>query len=158
MKMRTTNKETTYFSTNDWRKFEQMHKCVEEIFSFSHWSNITLRIGSFVFVSHIDRDLSASGMINGSSNNYCVRLRGLPWNTTSNEIQTFLQGFLFFVVETISTFFLLVIIFSGCQTRQIHLCPNETNRPTIEAFVTFESKEDFDLAKTFNQKSIGSRK
>lgn len=103
MKMRTTNKETTNFSTNHWRRFDEMHKRVEEIFSFSHWSNITLRIGSFVFVSHIDRDLSASGMINGSSSNYCVRLRGLPWNTTSNEIQTFLQGFLLLVFKTIST-------------------------------------------------------
>jgi hypothetical protein len=31
-----------------------------------------------------------NGLYNG--NNFIVRLRGLPWNSTQNDVQNFLQG------------------------------------------------------------------
>jgi len=76
--------------------------------------------------------------MNGSygSNNFIVRLRGLPWNTTPGEVQNFLQG---------------------CKIRQTNFTTNDHGRATGECFVVLESQEDVDIAKNFHQNNLGSR-
>lgn len=46
----------------------------------------------------------------------------------------------------------------GCKIRQIHLLMKDQGRPTGECFVITETKEDVDLAKTFDKKLMSNRK
>jgi len=68
--------------------------------------------------------------------NYVVRLRGLPWNSNVSDIRNFLQG---------------------CNIRQTQFVTNDQGRLTGECFVSFESKEDFEKAKSFDKKMMGAR-
>jgi RNA recognition motif-containing protein len=76
--------------------------------------------------------------MNGShgNNNFIIHLCGLPWNTTENEVEKFLQG---------------------CKVRQVTFTTNETGRATGECFVVLESQEDVDIAKNFHKTNLGSR-
>ncbi len=47
--------------------------------------------------------------------------------------------------------------FLGCNIRQTSFVTNEQGRATGECFVVLESQEDFDNAKSFHQKNLGSR-
>jgi hypothetical protein len=47
--------------------------------------------------------------------------------------------------------------FLGCTIRQTNFVTNEQGRATGECFVELEAQEDFDIAKSFNQKNLGSR-
>ncbi|CAF1362057.1 unnamed protein product [Rotaria sordida] len=76
--------------------------------------------------------------MNGSYNgcNFVVRLRGLPWSTTQSEILNFLQG---------------------CKIRRIHFITNDQGRSTGECFVVVETKEDIDLARSYDKNMLGTR-
>ncbi|CAF3922480.1 unnamed protein product [Rotaria sp. Silwood2] len=76
--------------------------------------------------------------MNGSCNvsNFVVRLRGLPWSTTQSEILNFLQG---------------------CKSRRIQFITNDQGRSTGECFVVLETKEDVDLAKSYDKNMLGTR-
>ncbi|CAF0819054.1 unnamed protein product [Rotaria sp. Silwood1] len=76
--------------------------------------------------------------MNGSCNvsNFVVRLRGLPWSTTQSEILNFLRG---------------------CKVRRIQFITNDQGRSTGECFVVLETKEDIDLAKSYDKNMLGTR-
>ena len=46
----------------------------------------------------------------------------------------------------------------GCKIRQIHVLMKDQGRPSGECFVITETKEDVDLAKTFDKKLMSNRK
>jgi heterogeneous nuclear ribonucleoprotein F/H len=75
-----------------------------------------------------------NGLYNG--NNFIVRLRGLPWNSTQNDVQNFLQG---------------------CKIHQTQFLTNDQGRATGECFVVLETKEDIEIAKNFDKKTMGTR-
>lgn len=71
-----------------------------------------------------------------------IRIRGLPWNTTVREICDFFEG---------------VNILHG--ENGVHLITLATNnsKPLGEAYIELASSEDFELAKTFHKKNLGTR-
>lgn len=74
--------------------------------------------------------------VSQSSNNFVVRLRGLPWNTSQNEIRNFLQG---------------------CKIDHVQFLTDEQGRDLGECFVVTESREDLELAKSFDKKVMSNR-
>ncbi|CAF1521733.1 unnamed protein product [Rotaria magnacalcarata] len=77
-------------------------------------------------------------MMNGSYDisKFVVRLRGLPWNTSQSEVIKFL---------------------GGCKIRRLQFVTNDQGRSTGECFVILETKEDVDLAKSFDKNMLGTR-
>ncbi|CAF0938473.1 unnamed protein product [Rotaria sordida] len=69
-------------------------------------------------------------------NNFILRLRDLPWNTSQNAVQNFLHG---------------------CKICQIQFVTNDQDASTGECFVIVETKDDIDLAKSFDKKMMGNR-
>ncbi|CAM4870560.1 unnamed protein product [Rotaria socialis] len=77
-------------------------------------------------------------MMNGSydTSKFVVRLRGLPWNTSQSEVIKFL---------------------GGCKIRRLQFVTNDQGRSTGECFVILETKEDVNLAKSFDKNMLGTR-
>lgn len=73
---------------------------------------------------------------------YIIRIRGLPWNTTKQEICDFFEG---------------VNIVNG--ENGIHLITLATNnsKPLGEAYIELASNDDLQLAHTFHKKNLGTR-
>lgn len=73
---------------------------------------------------------------------YIIRIRGLPWNTTKQEICDFFDG---------------VNIVNG--ENGIHLVTLATNntKPLGEAYIELGSEEDIQRAHTFHKKNLGTR-
>ncbi|XP_055294776.1 G-rich sequence factor 1-like [Sitodiplosis mosellana] len=71
-----------------------------------------------------------------SSEDNVLRLEGLPWNSKENEIRQF---------------------FHGLKLDAIGLILDKSTDHTLEAFVRFETSDDFDLALKRNWKVMGNR-
>lgn len=71
---------------------------------------------------------------------YIVKLRGLPWSATTDDILRF---------------------FKNCKVLNgklgIHMTSSREGRPSGEAFVEFESDEDMNTALRKDRDNIGSR-
>ncbi len=93
-----------------------------------------------------------NGLYNG--NNFIVRLRGLPWNSTPNDVQNFLQGR---IRERLILCTMSPSTHLGCKIRQTQFITNDQGRATGECFVVLETKEDIDIAKSFDKKMMGTR-
>lgn len=69
-----------------------------------------------------------------------VKLRGLPWSSTADDITKF---------------------FNDCKiaggTKGVHIVMSRDNRPTGEAFVEFASAEDLAKALTRDRNHMGNR-
>lgn len=106
----------------------------------------------FVYVSGGDQIESfdndnGSDDIQGNSNEnntseHIIRIRGLPWNTTKQEICDFFDG---------------VDIVNG--ENGIHLVTLATNntKPLGEAYIELASYDDLQRAQTFHKKNLGTR-
>lgn len=92
------------------------------------------------FDNNINDDVGGSGNYDDSVN--IIRIRGLPWNTTVREICDFFEG---------------VNILNG--ENGVHLITLATNnsKPLGEAYIELASNEDFELAKSFHKKNLGTR-
>jgi len=79
-------------------------------------------------------------MFEMSDDGYVVRIRGLPWQSTREEIVDF---------------------FKGCKIRNgvngIFMTLSREGRPSGEAYVDMESEEDFNLALEKNRNHMGVR-
>lgn len=91
-------------------------------------------------------DNNDNGNGNGSGDDeyspYIIRIRGLPWNTTKQEICDFFNG---------------VHIVNG--ENGIHLVTLATNntKPLGEAYIELSSEDDIQRAHTFHKKTLGTR-
>lgn len=92
------------------------------------------------FDNNINDDIEGSGNYDDIAN--IIRIRGLPWNTTVREICDFFEG---------------VNILNG--ENGVHLITLATNnsKPLGEAYIELASNEDFELAKSFHKKNLGTR-
>lgn len=92
------------------------------------------------FDNNINDDIGGRGNYDDSGN--IIRIRGLPWNTTVREICDFFEG---------------VNILNG--ENGVHLITLATNnsKPLGEAYIELASNEDFELAKSFHKKNLGTR-
>lgn len=92
------------------------------------------------FDNNINDDIEGSGNYDDIAN--IIRIRGLPWNTTVREICDFFEG---------------VNILNG--ENGVHLITLATNntKPLGEAYIELASHEDFELAKSFHKKNLGTR-
>jgi hypothetical protein len=107
---------------------------------------------TFAIVLYIYSSVTMNGSDN--MNNFIVRLRGLPWNTNQSEVQSFLQG----KIWNICFFCEKNQWILGCKIRQTQFLTNDQGRSTGECFVVVETKEDIDMAKSFDKKKMGNRK
>lgn len=85
---------------------------------------------------------SDGGNGDNSDDSLIIKLRGLPWTVTNQDIVDFLEG---------------VEITDG--TEGVHLITYSRNstRPNGEAFVECASEEDYKKAFEFNKKTMGHR-
>ncbi|CAG2177937.1 unnamed protein product [Oppiella nova] len=71
---------------------------------------------------------------------YVVRIRGLPWQSTREEIVSF---------------------FDGCNVRNgvngIVMTLSREGRPSGEAYIELDSEDDYNVALNMNHKNMGSR-
>lgn len=89
--------------------------------------------------AHDDTPDNGNDMQNSAN---IIRIRGLPWNTTITEICDFFKG---------------VNILHG--ENGVHLITLATNnsKPLGEAYIELATNDDFELAKTFHKKNLGTR-
>jgi len=91
-----------------------------------------------------DRDRSPGGgrrgPRSGGSSQFCVKLRGLPWSATKDDIQDFLER---------------TQIVGG--HRGIFITTDDKGRPSGDAYVEVESSEDVDQALKMHKRDMGSR-
>lgn len=73
---------------------------------------------------------------------YLIRIRGLPWSTTKQDILDFFDG---------------VHILNGEDGIHLITLPMLPSRPLGEAYIQLASERDLDLAHTFDRKNLGSR-
>lgn len=66
----------------------------------------------------------------------CVKLRGLPWEATEEDIRGFLEG---------------------CDVAKVQIVYNHNQKPTGEAFITLASKEGVEEALKQHRKMLGRR-
>lgn len=71
---------------------------------------------------------------------YIVKLRGLPWSATNDDILKFFKN---------------CKVLDGKQG--VHMTSSREGRPSGEAFVEFESEEDLNCALHKDREHIGSR-
>lgn len=102
------------------------------------------RIESF---DNASDDTQGNSNLNDSSNDYddspsIIRIRGLPWNTTTQEICDFFDG---------------VNILNG--ENGIHMVTLATNntKPLGEAYIELASNDDLQQALSFHKKNLGPR-
>lgn len=80
------------------------------------------------------------GQIMADGEGYVVRVRGLPWSCSVDEVQRF---------------------FSDCKitnnASSIHFTYTREGRPSGEAFVEFESEEDLKIALKKDRETMGHR-
>lgn len=91
--------------------------------------------------SYRDRSYDRADSSRGcESSEFCVRLRGLPWSATKLEIEEFLGR----------------CRVAGGQDGVI-ICKDERDRPSGDAYVELETRDDLDLALMYHKKNMGSR-
>lgn len=80
-------------------------------------------------------------MSNASACNNVIKLRGLPWNVTNQDIMDFLKD---------------IEIKGGEEGIHLITSPKD-GRPNGEAFIECAEEKDFDAAFDFNKKVMGHR-
>lgn len=73
---------------------------------------------------------------------YIIRIRGLPWNTTKQEICDFFEG---------------VNIVNGEHGIHLVTLATSTSKPLGEAYIELASGDDMQLAQSFHKKNLGTR-
>lgn len=73
---------------------------------------------------------------------YIIRIRGLPWNTTKQEICDFFDG---------------VNIVNGEHGIHLVTLATSTSKPLGEAYIELASNDDMLLAQSFHKKNLGTR-
>lgn len=73
---------------------------------------------------------------------YIIRIRGLPWNTTKQEICDFFDG---------------VNIVNGEHGIHLVTLATSTSKPLGEAYIELTSSDDMQLAQSFHKKNLGTR-
>lgn len=73
---------------------------------------------------------------------YIIRIRGLPWNTTKQEICDFFEG---------------VSIVNGEHGIHLVTLATSTSKPLGEAYIELVSADDMQLAQSFHKKNLGTR-
>lgn len=73
---------------------------------------------------------------------YLIRIRGLPWSTTKQDILDFFDG---------------VHILNGEDGIHLVTLALVPNRPLGEAYIQLATQRDLELAHTFDRKNLGSR-
>jgi heterogeneous nuclear ribonucleoprotein F/H len=70
-----------------------------------------------------------------------IKLRGLPWNSTAEDIMEFLEN---------------IEVVGGEKGIHMSISPRD-GRPNGEAFVELANADDVDMAFGYNKKSLGHR-
>lgn len=73
---------------------------------------------------------------------FIIRIRGLPWNTTKEEICDFFNG---------------VNIVNGEHGIHLVTLATSTSKPLGEAYIELASSDDMQLAQSFHKKNLGTR-
>lgn len=89
----------------------------------------------FIFSFFPEVEMSGAG---DQEDGFVVKLRGLPWSVTTEDILKF---------------------FEDCEVLKngVHLTTSREGRPSGEAYVEFENEEDLELALEKDRDHIGSR-
>lgn len=78
----------------------------------------------------------------GDDTPYIIRIRGLPWNTTKDEICDFFNG---------------VNIVNGEHGIHLVTLATSTSKPLGEAYIELATGDDMQLAQSFHKKNLGTR-
>lgn len=97
----------------------------------------------FVYVSGGSQNESFDNDdVQGDCNSHIIRIRGLPWNTTKQEICDFFDG--------------VNIVNGENGIHWVTLATNHT-KPLSEAYIELASFDDLQRAQTFHKKNLGTR-
>lgn len=99
---------------------------------------------------------------------YVVRIRGLPWSCSVDEVQRFFSGIyalLFFkrILQHVTQLEMIwqCILIADCKILNngsgIHFTYTREGRPSGEAFVEFETEEDLKIAVKKDRETMGHR-